>query len=180
MCNRFCSWAQIIINRCFTQMNIERDIWKCRAQEKKFSGAALSSLWEPSHLWGQPTKYQQDPLSIVASWKHSHKFPTLALGPAEPWGKTLHCTNSTALRTQAETWRRKETRGLWHWMQSTSSATTGHIGSHNRLLPTVVKIVSRAELPIFQKKVDIWNFMWNFVFKRLANTFWTIPNLSWG
>lgn len=169
----------------YKQVFYPNEYWKrylkMQDTRKSFSGAALSfSLWEPSHSWDRLTKYQQDPPSIVLSWKHSHRFPTLGLGPAEPWEK--HYTRQTqlpsGLRQKHEGGRRPGEFGIERKAQVQLRRAT--IGSHNRLLPTVAKIVSSAELPIFQEKVDIWNFMSNLVFKRLANTFWTIPNLSAG
>lgn len=177
MCNRFCFQAQIMINRYFTHMNIQRDIWKCRTWEKVFQVQPCPSHYKTLHLHETGLLNTSSTLqSTVASRKHPHRSPALALGASAAVLKTTTLHKPLALRAQLASGVRqdrggaKETPGgcaVLCGRQSAGSARAATTRSHHGLLPTVPGPLGASQLSRESRHLD---FLCEIsFFKGLAN-----------
>lgn len=163
MCNRFCFQAQIIINRYFTHMNIQRHIWKCSTWKKFFQVQPCPSHYKTPHLHETgPLKTSSTLQSIVASRKHTHRFPALAWGARAAVAlKNTTLDKPLAVQAQLASGVRLDRGGAKEAALKAECRLSE--GGHHPQPPRAPAhyarpIRSSAELPSFQEKVGIWIF----------------------
>lgn len=181
MCNRLCFQAQIMINRYFTHMNTQRDIWKCRTWEKFLQGQPC-----PSH-YKTPCLKETGPLnasstiqSTAAPRKHTPRFPALAWGASAAALKTTTPDKPLALQAQLASGVRqelggaKETRGgcTAEWVRLSEGSATR---SHHRPLPAVPGPWGAP-----QRKETTGFFLWNLLSQNIGKHISDHNNLSAG